>query len=98
MRGNRCEQIPPVKGLAHRRSKVLLVRDLPNLLLWLRQDEGEDAVVRTDKELASCLHQDRAALRSHARVDHYHVHRLPREVTIGLGDVENDFGDLIRTA
>ena len=75
-----------------------IVRALDSLPAYRRQDEGEDAIVRTDEALSARLDQNGPAQRAHARVDHDHVNRLRRKVAAGLGHGEGGFGNVVRTA
>lgn len=78
----RGKHIPSVKSRRGSRQKQLPVRNLPHndLALFALPNQTQHTVVRRNKVLPECLHQNRLPFCTHARIDHNHVKCFCREV------------------
>ncbi len=86
-----------MKCSTHGVQEILLVRDVPDLLFCrARVDHRENAIVGSDEILAGHFGKNRTPFRPDAGIDHDHVHRLLREVSVCLGNDEGAFVDLER--
>src|SRR5437868_12566620 len=94
MSRDRREDIASVECAAHRFQEIALVGYVPDLGLFVSEDDGEHSVVRRDKELSSHLGQYWTARGTDARIHDHDMDGSFGEISVGLRDAECAIGDL----
>src|SRR5262245_42189814 len=96
-RGDRTENVTPVKCRAYRMAEVLIVRDVINARFCLpRINKAEDAVVRPYEVITAGFNDDRAPRRPHPGINHSDVNRSGRKIVVASAERESGRINILR--